>query len=233
MSVGQPQVQGYRSVAPADRAESEQPAMGMVEFRGDETGALHRPHPEPSPPVVKRGSDNAADGADGLDRAASGKSPRRSAVCVRLPEESDWPDLRQLVRRQHQRTIFADIPFSEAKLEALVQKARHPMPNQCLIVAEARGQIVGAAWCSAGEYLIGEGTLMTTVHLLAVDTERCGSYLSAKVFLRLLQGVRLWSDSIKATHVLVHVTTGTAIKATDRLMRATGAKFIGGGYVFA
>ena len=151
----------------------------MVEFRGDQTGALHRFHSTATLPVVKRRSDN---GADGLDPAA-GKSPRRSAVCVRLPEEKDWPDLRQLVRRQHQRTIFADIPFSEAKLEALVQKARHPMPNQCLIVAEARGQIVGAAWCSAGEYLIGEGALMTTVHLLAVDTERCGSDLSAKVFL--------------------------------------------------
>ncbi len=230
MSVGQPQVAGYRPVAPADRAESEQPAMGMVEFRGDETGALHRSYATATPPVVKRRSDN---GTDGLDPAASGKSQRRSAVCVRLPEEKDWPDLRQLVRRQHQRTIFADIPFSEVKLEALVQKARHPMPNQCLIVAEARGRIVGAAWCSAGEYLIGEGALMTTVHLLAVDAERCGPYLSAKVFLRLLRGVRLWSDSIKATHVLVHVTTGTAIKATDRLLRATGAKFIGGGYVLA
>jgi hypothetical protein len=48
----------------------------------------------------------------------------------------------------------------------------------------------------------------------------------------MLCGVRLWSDSIKATHVLVHVTTGTAIKATDRLLRAAGAKFIGGGYVY-
>ena len=200
---------------------------------GGETGALRRSHAPASPLVVNRGSGNGADGADRLDTAAAGKSQRRSAVCVRLPEEKDSPDLRQLVRRQHQRTIFADIPFSEVKLEALVQKARHPMPNQCLIVAEARGQIVGAAWCSAGEYLIGEGALMTTVHLLAVDAERCGSYLSAKVFLRLLRGVRLWSDSIKATHVLVHVTTGTAIKATDRLLRAAGAKFIGGGYVFA
>ena len=94
-------------------------------------------------------------------------------------------DLRQLVRRQHQRTIFADIPFSEVKLEALVQKARHPMPNQCLIVAEARAQIVGAVWCSAGEYLIGEGALMTSnrgkVHRrrLCVGVRRTGHHETA------------------------------------------------------
>jgi len=56
--------------------------------------------------------------------------------------------------------------------------------------------------------MITEGALMTTVHLLAVDALR----------LRLLRGARLWSDNVKETHVLVHVTTGTTIKATDRLL---------------
>jgi len=124
------------------------------------------------------------------------------------------------------------IPLSETKLEALVRQALQPMPNQCVLVAEAKGRLVGGAWFSAGEYMLADCALMTTVHLLAVDAELCGRYLSAKVFLRLLRGVRLWSESVNAGHVFVHVTTGTAIKATDHLLRARGAKFIGGGYVY-
>lgn len=157
--------------------------------------------------------------------------PKQSSVRVRLPEERDWAAVRTVVRQHHARTIFSDIPFSDSKFDAIEQQARYPAPNQCLIVAEAKGELVGLAWFSAGEYIIGDGGLMTTTHLIAVDTERCSRFLSAKVFMRLIRGIVLWSDSRKAKHVFIHVTTGTAIKETDRLLRAGGAKCIGGGYV--
>ena len=54
---------------------------------------------------------------------------------------------------------------------------------------------------------------------------------SGKTFLRLVQAVKKWGEARGAACTLVHVTTGTNLKATDRLMRATGAKCIGGGYV--
>ncbi|RWE06224.1 MAG: hypothetical protein EOS23_31620 [Mesorhizobium sp.] len=156
--------------------------------------------------------------------------PKQSSVRVRLPEERDWAAVRTVVRQHHARTIFSDIPFSETKFDAIEKQARNPAPNQCLIIAEARGELVGLAWFSAGEYIIGNGGLMTTTHLIAVDTERCGRFLSAKVFMRLVSGIVLWSNSRKAKHVLIHVTTGAAIKETDRLLHAGGAKCIGGGY---
>jgi hypothetical protein len=156
---------------------------------------------------------------------------RKSSVRVRLPEEKDWGDMRLLVQKHHARTVFSDIPISERKLDALEKRARNPAPNQCMIVAEAKGQLVGLAWFSAGEYVIGEGVLMTTTHLIAVDAEQCGHYLSAKAFMRLVQGIVIWSNSRNAKHVLVHVTTGTAMKATDRLLRVGGASCIGGGYL--
>ena len=71
---------------------------------------------------------------------------------------------------------------------------------------------------------------MTTAHLIAVDAERCGRYLSAKAFVRLLGAIRLWSDSRGASQILVHVTTGVAIRQTDRLLRAVGARLLGGSY---
>jgi len=203
--------------------------MEASELHVGEAGAQDSALTEADPPEVTMRS---GDGAKGLDGPPAGRDRRRSAVCVRLAEERDRQDISQLVRRHHRRTIFSGIPLSETKLEALVRQAMQPVPNQCVLIAEAKGRLVGGAWFSAGEYMLADGALMTTVHLLAVDAERCGPYLSAKVFLRLLRGIRLWSDSANAGHVFVHVTTGTAIKPTDRLLRAAGASFIGGGYVF-
>lgn len=75
--------------------------------------------------------------------------PKQSIVRVRLPEEKDWAD---------------------AKFDAIEQQARNPAPNQCLIVAEAKGELVALALFSAGEYIIGYGGLMTTTNL-CVDTD--------------------------------------------------------------
>lgn len=162
---------------------------------------------------------------------AVGQSPKQSIVRVRLSEDADWAAIRPLVRQHHASTIFADIPFSESKFDEIEKQIRSSPPNQCLIVAEAKSGLVGLAWFSAGEYIIGDGGLMTTTHLLAVDTKRCGPFLSAKVFMRLVRGIVLWSSSREARHVLIHVTTGKAIKETDRLLRAVGARLLGGGYV--
>ncbi|MGO4441072.1 hypothetical protein [Rhizobium sp. RAF56] len=74
---------------------------------------------------------------------------------------------------------------------------------------------------------------MTTTHLIAVDSDACGPFRSAKVFIKLLRGISAWSKLRGARQVLVHVTTGTAIKQTDRLMRAGGGACLGGSYVVA
>ena len=52
-----------------------------------------------------------------------------------------------------------------------------------------------AARAGTGEYFIGEGAVLTTVHFIAVDVEFCGRLLSAKVFLRLVAGLRKWSQN--------------------------------------
>ena len=55
--------------------------------------------------------------------------------------------------------------------------------------------------------------------------------LRPKTFLRLLRGLRIWAETRNAKRILVHVTTGRDLKATDKLLRAAGMQGVGGGYV--
>ncbi|TIX89175.1 hypothetical protein [Rhizobium sp. P44RR-XXIV] len=155
----------------------------------------------------------------------------KSGIIIRLPQDDDWRALHELVRKVHERTVFSNVPFSDRKYALIEAQARNPQPHQCLLVAEIDGRVVGLAWFSAGEYLLGEGTVLTTTHLLGVDSEYCGPFRAAKVFVKLLRGVAAWSKTRAAHQILVHVTSGYALKQTDRLIRAGGGICIGGSYV--
>ena len=159
------------------------------------------------------------------------KKPKKSLVQIRLPQEGDWEAIRRIVRQNHARTVFSNIAFSERKYDALEKAARSPAAHQCLIVAEVRGAAAGVAWFSAGEYILGDDGVMTTTHLLAIDTETCGAYTSAKVFMRLVRGIVAWSQSIGSGEVLLHVTTGQHARSADRLLHAGGAQCLGGTYI--
>ena len=154
-----------------------------------------------------------------------------SSISLRIAEPSDWPYLRSLVRQLHERTIFADMTFSETKFDEIEARLKRPHLGECVLVAEAEGQIVGGAWFSAGHHILSETSLMTTVHIVAVDVRRCRPFRAAKVFIRLVRGIVAWSRSRKAKRVLIHVTTGDSIAATHRLIQAGGAQLIGGGYM--
>jgi len=97
------------------------------------------------------------------------------------------------------------------------------------LVAVWNGEVVGVAWASADSYMPSDGPLFSTVEVIAVDLER-PPMRRAKVFLALIAGLKQWASSMGANHTFVHVTTGSNLKATDRLMRASGTKFIGGAY---
>lgn len=154
----------------------------------------------------------------------------RSTISVRLPRDTDWNSLLTLVRKIHSRSFFRDAPFSDQKYALIEAEARNPKAHQCLLVAEADGNVVGLAWFSAGEYLLGEGTIITTAHLIGVDTEYCGPYRAAKVFTKLMRGIAAWSRTRRSHQILVHVSTGYSLKQTDRLLRAGGGVCIGGNY---
>ena len=139
--------------------------------------------------------------------------------------------MRALCRTSHERTIFGDIPFSDAKFgqtfAAILARSRQSVG----LVAELDCRIVGAESTSAGEYHIGEGEILTTVHLIAIEKSNLSPVRRARTFLRLIRGLRLWSDSRSAKRLLIHVTTGHDLASTDRLLKVAGMKLMGGGYV--
>lgn len=181
--------------------------------------------------AVDTGVGNVAEAAAGL--SGTEIALVKPSITIRLPQDGDWGALYALVRKVHERSVFSDIPFSDRKLALLESQARAPKLHECLLVAECGGQVAGLAWFTAGEYLLGEGAVMTTTHLIAVDTDYCGPFRSAKVFVKLLRGIAAWSKTRGARQILVHVSTGYAIKQTDRLIRAGGGSCIGGSYVVA
>lgn len=53
----------------------------------------------------------------------------------------------------------------------------------------------------------------------------------AKAFLSLVGGLKKWAASLNAGPMFIHVTTGSNLKSTDRLMKAAGEQLVGGAYV--
>lgn len=53
----------------------------------------------------------------------------------------------------------------------------------------------------------------------------------AKSFLTLLVAIKQWAASRGASPVFFHVMTGVRLVGTDRLMKAVGARCVGGRYV--
>ncbi len=131
----------------------------------------------------------------------------------------------------HARTMFADIPFSDAKFDRAADLVLSRPKHTVALLAEWKNRIVGAIWATAGQYFIGEGDILVTVHMIAVDNETLSPVSRARTFLRLIAGLRQWAETRKARHILIHLTTGRNLAATDKLLRAAGMKCVGGSYV--
>lgn len=163
--------------------------------------------------------------------AAARRRRSEAGILTRLAETGDREALRDICRRMHERSIFAFIRFSAAKFDRNFDRILGQSANSVLVAAECGGRVVGGMWASAGEYYAGEGSALTTVHVLAVDPDGIGPLRRARCFLRLVAAAKAWGRSRMAETVLVHVTTGRKLRSTDKLLRAAGARAIGGGYM--
>jgi hypothetical protein len=165
----------------------------------------------------------------------TGPTPQANArkgnsLKVRVFEESDIPRVREIMVQHHATTVFRDQRFSDWKLNRHFETILSRPPGMICITAELGGAAAGVAWAAADSYMLSDGPLFITVHVIAVDLA-LGPVRRAKIFLSLIGGIRQWAASLNASHSFIHVTTGSSIKATDRLMKAAGAAFVGGAYV--
>jgi hypothetical protein len=171
---------------------------------------------------------------DGLtedrDVAPPGPAPDEVGLRVRLLESRDRESIGRILRQHHATTVFRNQPFSDQKFDRHFQFVLSRPPRMAGLVAVWNGEVLGVAWASADSSMLSDGPIFSTVEVIAVDLER-PPLRRAKVFLALVAGLKQWAASMGASHTFVHVTTGSNIKATDRLMRASGAQLIGGVYV--
>ncbi|CAN7623505.1 N-acetyltransferase family protein [Neorhizobium tomejilense] len=153
-----------------------------------------------------------------------------SGLRVRLFDEGDIPAVRDIMIQHHATTVFRNQPFSDWKLKKHFQTILSRPPRMVCIVAESGGVPSGVAWATADSYMLSDGPLFANVQVIAVDL-KLGPIRRAKIFLALVAGLRDWARSMGASHSFVHVTTGSKLRATDRLMQAAGARPVGGAYV--
>lgn len=153
-----------------------------------------------------------------------------SGLRVRLFGEGDVPAVRDIMIQHHATTVFRNQPFSDWKLKKHFQTILSRPPRMVCIVAEWGGVPSGVAWATADSYMLSDGPLFANVQVIAVNL-KLSATRRAKIFLALSAGIRQWAETMGASHSFVHVTTGSNLKATDRLLRAAGAHPIGGAYI--
>ncbi|MGV2021217.1 GNAT family N-acetyltransferase [Agrobacterium sp. 22-223-1] len=149
---------------------------------------------------------------------------------IRLLEERDTARVREIIKQLHAVTVFRSQEFSDRKLNEYFRLILTRPPRMIAPVAIWNGSPVGGAWAIADSYMLSDGPLFVTVHVIAVDLTLAPTR-RAKVFLSLVGAIRGWAEALNASHSFIHVITGSSIVATDRLMTAAGASFVGGAYV--
>lgn len=155
--------------------------------------------------------------------------PERKGLKVRLLEKEDTPAVREIMKQHHASTVFRDQEFSNWKLNEHFNLILSRPPRMVCPVAILDGKPCGVTWAIADSYMLTDGPLFVTVHVIAVDLS-LPPVRRAKVFLALVAAIKKWAVSLNASHSFVHVTTGTRIDGTDRLMKAAGATLVGGAY---
>lgn len=171
---------------------------------------------------------------DGDGPAIAADAPRpnvpRRGFQARLAESRDREAARAILKQLHAKTVFRAQVFADGKVDRMFDRVLPRQPGMVGIVAEHDGTPVGIAWATADEYLLSEGPRFVTVHLVAVDLT-LRPFRRAKTFLTLVTAIGQWAAEQGASPVFFHVMTGVNLAATDRLMRAAGARCVGGSYV--
>ncbi len=152
-------------------------------------------------------------------------------ISLRLANSiSDLEYLRPVSLEFHAESRFCDIAYSHKKRDDFFMKAIDDPKFYALIIAELEGDPVGFIFCTAGEYLVGYGELITTVYSFYVRKKYRFTLAGGKAAVRLLSGVVKWSEARNVREVMIHVTSGIDMKRTDRFLRRARFGVIGANY---
>ena len=139
-------------------------------------------------------------------------------------------DIVFLARRAHEESRFSYIEFAPHKVRAIAERAISDPKRHAAMMAWDGGKPVGFAYGSIGEYHIGTGTLVTTIHNINVLSEVRHSLRGGRVALGLFRGIETWSKARSSKEILFHVTSDVDLSRTHKFIKRLGYRFIGGSY---
>jgi len=171
------------------------------------------------------------DEAAGAENVLVGALPRVGikTFLVTRPEEVEL--VLPLAREFHTESRYGHLPFSELKLRR-VFAAGLDRPNESMGAYVLRGeQVVGIVHVRVGDYFLGEGGRMATLHAFYTAASIRHSLLGGKVALRLLRIAMDWARAQNAEETHIWSTSGIGAERTDALLRKFGFKMYGGNYV--
>lgn len=154
-----------------------------------------------------------------------------SKLKVRLSTSVDDLDfLRPASLEFHSESRYSDIIYSHKKRDELFKKAMNNPKQYALFVAEYKDEPAGFLFCTIGEYIVGEGDLITTVYSYYVRKKYRCTMIGGKAALRLLTAAVKWSKMRDAREIMIHATSGIDMRRTDKFLRRTGFGTIGASY---
>jgi len=164
---------------------------------------------------------------DGVTEGAGRKSRTRFAL---ISDMSHMDEIVTMAREAHAESRFSYIDFAPIKVRAIVERAISNPRQHAIMMAWEDGKPVGSAYCSVGEYHIGVGTLVTTIHNINVLKDVRHSLRGGRIALGLFRGMETWSQARSSREILFHVTSDVDLGRTHKLIKRLGYRFIGGSY---
>jgi GNAT superfamily N-acetyltransferase len=152
-------------------------------------------------------------------------------VAIRASRPDEMLLIRPLVEEYHRESRYAHIPFSETKFKRNFLHALNNPDNTLAVYIRHDGKAVGMMQAGVGEYYLGDGGRIATVHALYVSKRIRGTLLGGKVAMKLMRIVADWANEQRAEELHMHSTSGIATRETDRLLRRMGFRTVGGFYV--
>ena len=144
--------------------------------------------------------------------------------------EADRQKVCNLARLAHGESLFADIPFSEAKFFKAFDNTLHEPGTYLSLKVSLAEKIVGFCYALLGGYYIGEDAKVVTVITIAIAPETRSRLLGGKAALHLTHGIEIWAKGMGASYILYHATSGTNPTNSDRFFQKLGMTTLGGNY---
>lgn len=99
-------------------------------------------------------------------RPTSGPFPKKTRLVFSvLTNTEKMADIVHMAKESHAESRFSYIEFAPEKVQAIAERAIADPKRHAVMMAWQDEMPVGFAYCSVGEYHIGTGALVTTIHV--------------------------------------------------------------------